>query len=255
MLDIENIEGLIYNNPRKYKYCTVQKNNKFFCSFEFDSNDNIYHILDKDNNKASYQYSKSGVIVSENIDYINDELKVSLYKLEEPSNNISIEYIFYTYKNLTRNNGSKIKYIISNTFHNKYLKKYNIGNVNKIYFNSNEYNIKSIHNGFEVYYDLIPVYRELYDDKDRLIETYIVDYNCMTNKFIYQGEKIIKQLIFKNRENFAEINYDYYIKSELLKTEDIKYNNISLQYNYYYDSDGNIINIKNKDFQYKFHYF
>lgn len=254
MLDIEDIEGLINNNPKKYKFCTVYKNDKFFCSFEFDENNNIIEIIDKNNNKVSYVYSKSGAIISEVINYLQDELKVSLYKLEEDEN-ILIEYIFCTYQNLLRNNGSKIKYMISNTFYNKYLEKYNIKNIDKFYFNNDEYTIKSIDNGFEVYFDLVPVYREYYNDNDQLLETYIIDHDCITNKFIYHDEKITKQLIFKNRELFAEINYEYYNDSELLKSENIKCNNLLLYYNYYYNSDENIIAIKSKDSQYNFCYF
>ncbi len=255
MLDIKNIETLITNNPKKYKNCKVYKNNNLYCTFTMNKNNNIIKIIDDINKDiAMYTYSKSGIIISENIKYSNENAELSIYKLEE-NKNIFVEYMFFTVNKSFKKCRSKIKYIFSNNSYNKYLEKYNISNVNKIYYQTDEFEVKSMNNGFEIYFDAVPVYRELYDEKDRLIEIYIIDYDCITNKFIYHDEKIIKQLIFKNKDILTEIDYEYN-DNNILKSEIIKKDlNILNKYNYFYDSYGNISQIKSNYFKYDFYYF
>lgn len=242
-LTLENIESLLYDKPNSYKYCRVFEDDDFLCSFEFDENNRIIKIIDSDNNSAKYSYNND-IITIEAINCQNKDKLKTYYRVLANTGNIIFEYVCST------NVKSKIKYRFGN-IHNKYLSKYHLDKLMSIYSNNVTYKTKYLDNGFEIYYDRVPVYRELYNDKDQLVELYILDYNCMTTNFKYLDDKVIEQKIYCNRDLLSKIKYEYYENGLLMKEYSID-DRIYLYY--YYNSDNSIAKIDTKFSTYNFIY-
>ena len=250
-LTLENIECLLTDKPNNYSHCIVFKNNEFLYDFEFDEFNNIIRIEDNDYNIAEYMYDDSGCIISEVIRYPDDVIE-SFYKIEKEDSIIS------EYKTLSSSTDkfiasamTNIKYKYGN-LENKYLKKYKLDRLRYIYVNDTSYTVKCLNNGFEVYDDSVPVYRELYNDKDQLIESYILDYNCITNTFKYRDDKVCEQSIYLNRDLLCKISYTYYCN--LLSKESICYDNSTYEVSYHYNHDGSISKVNMESCTYKFLY-
>lgn len=250
-LTLENIESLLKDKSINYNICKVFKNDEFYCSFEFDKNGEIIKIIDDEDNSAKYLYSDSGIITLESI-IINNNKVDTYYKLEKDKTIIS-EYITRKFIQNKKINGfaaSGYKYRFGN-ISNKYLAKYNLDNLKTLYLRGEAYTIKCLDNGFEVYYDEVMVYKELYNELDQLIKIFIVDYNCITNTFKYNKKgQVIEQLIYCNRDIAYKINYKYYLDSDLLKQEIINNDKIY----YYYNSDTSISKIFTEYDEYDFIY-
>lgn len=254
-LTLENIEDLLKDKSNKYKKCNILKNNEFLYSFDFDSNNNIYKIIDYDNNIIiRNSYNKDNIIESQRIIY-EDNMTHCWYAIEENGIIVS-EYISY---GIIKNNKymaytikSGIKYRFGGEY-NKYLNKYKLNRLKSIFYNGFAYTVKSLNDGFEVYNDKVLVYKEIYNKYDQLIEVFIVDYNCMTNKFEYDNNKITRQKIYINRDLKFDIEYDYY-SNNLLKEECINNNGNKYHIYYSYNSDKSISHIYTNTCIYEFMY-
>lgn len=250
-LTLENIECLLADKPNNYSHCIVFKNNEFLYDFEFDEFNNIIRIEDDEYNIAEYMYDDSGYIISEVIKYPDDEIE-SFYKIEEKDSIIS------EYKILSSNTDKFISSAMTNVkykygnLENKYLKKYHLDRLRYIYANNTTYTVKCLDNGFEVYDDAVPVYRELYNAQDQLIESYILDYNCITNTFKYSDNKICEQSIYSNRDLLCKISYTYY--GNLLSKEFICYDDSIYEISYHYNHDRSISKVNTGLYIYKFLY-
>lgn len=252
-LTLENIESLLFDNPIKNQYCKVLKNDSFIYNFKFDNCSNIIEIQDSENTIAEYVYDDDNFPIAESIKYSNGEIE-SFYKVEK-NFTIFSEYrtVFTLGDKFSSSAFTNIKYKYGNC-KNKYLKKYHLDELSSIYISGVHYTVKCQCNGFEVYDDNVMVYKELYNNFDNLIYSYIVDYNCIQNTFKYNiDNKVSQQSVYVNNDLLCKVYYTY--ENNLLNKESIHYNNSIYDIYYYYNSDGSISKIDDGENSYEFIYY